>query len=106
MRNDFENEAMRTLESIDAISKVELPSHLEKNFLDRLERIQNEQRKGTKWFWAAAVVLFLVNGFVAANYLSINSENSDPAITSTVNSNSPTSTFTTYYYGNSSSWYQ
>lgn len=103
-KNNIDFEINRTMESLDNIGKADMPSHLEMDFLARLDRVQREDRSRTKWFWAAAVVLFIINATVAFNYSGTKSET---ASTTSVNSSAPTkSTFTDFYYGNSNSLYQ
>ncbi|HTL83085.1 MAG TPA: hypothetical protein VL651_15335 [Bacteroidia bacterium] len=104
---DHEYETRLTMESLDNIGKAELPANLENDFLRRLDRIQKEDRSRLRWFWAAAVVILLVNGSVALNYLFRNDNSSSSVSTAQTNSSSsPKESFTNYYYGNSSSWYQ
>ena len=54
-----EQQADRTLESLDGITRAEVPAGLEEKLFARL--VPQVVARTPKWFWAAAAVLLAVN---------------------------------------------
>ncbi|MBI3509121.1 MAG: hypothetical protein HY064_00540 [Bacteroidetes bacterium] len=107
MKTDHEKEARMTMESLENIFPAEVPLHLEKKFLEKLELEKRSSGRAMKFFWAAAVILFAVNAFAAFNYLDSpgevpKSNTSNSSTDKTMNAK----LLGKYYFDNTSSWYQ